>query len=109
MADLTLESLNTFDIWPFEIVQDARCIQQEVALICEFLDLSASWRHLADLDKPFPFVFVPAGFDDFGVEGHVLPQIEGLAYFVEVFPDVWGVGEETWPVGVEREVVCVSM
>ena len=96
------------DVGPLVLVQQARAVQEEIAVIFELARFLARFL-FDDLDQPLAFFFLPVGSDDFGVEVHVLAEIKGLDDFLEVREDVWGLGEEFRPVWVQGEVVGVGV
>ncbi len=97
MDDASLELLHTLNIRPFEVVQDTSPVEQNMAPIFEQPGRTVRVR-LFQLDEPLPSLLLPVAPNDFGVEGHVFPQPPHFAYFVQVFPDIRRIGEETRPV-----------
>ena len=80
----------------FIIVQDTSALKQEMAVVLKLTPCLL----VSKFDFPFAFLFIPVAPDDLCVESHILAEIERLTNFIEVFPDVWTIGEETWPVCV---------
>ena len=109
MQYLALELVfQTWDLRPFEIIQDARAMKQEMTVIFELLWLLA-WAGLSQFDSPLSFLIVPVAADHLSSESHVLPEIKGFADFVKVLPDVGTVTEKARPVRVQCELVSVGM
>lgn len=63
------------------------------------------WRGLSNLHRPLAFFFVPVCTNHLTVEVHVSAEIECVAYFVEIVPDVRTVAEESRPVCVLIAIV----
>lgn len=97
--DAALEGVQAGDVGPLEVVQDAGCVEEDVAF---FVEVSGFARGslLTEGDFPFAGFVLPFRADDFGVEGHVFAEVEDVDDFVEVLVDVGGVGEEPWPIRV---------
>jgi hypothetical protein len=93
---LSFESIHAFNLWPFEIIQDPRAMKQHMTAILKQSSRPITLR-LLEFNQPFTTVLLPVASDDFGAEVHVFPQSPDLTDFVEVFPDVGGVGEEARP------------
>lgn len=91
-----------------EIVQDASCVVQQIALLGELPRLPAGAR-LPQRDFPHSLVVLPFGPHHLSVERHVLLQVENIGDLVQVFMDIRRVGEEAGPVWVKSEVVSVGM
>ena len=108
MDNATLETVDAFDAWPFVVVQDTRSVEKKVAFLLK-LSFFAGCRLLTEGDLPFTHVVLPLGSGSFGVECHVLAQVENIADLFEVLLYVWSVREETRPVRVQSEIECVGM
>jgi len=96
------------DVGPLVVVQQARAVQEQVAVVFEFPRFLA-WFFLTDLDLPLPFLLLPVAAHDLGVEVHVFAEAECFDYLLEVREDVRGLGEELGPVWIQGEVVSVSV
>lgn len=68
-----------------------------------------AWHIFAKFYLPLAYLFLPIAAHNFGIEVHVLLQIEYFAHFVEICPDVRCEREESWPVRVQRELIGVGM
>lgn len=103
-----LERIDSFDRWPFEVVEDASSVEKKITLFLKLPRLSIRCR-LPQRDFPFTRVILPLSANRFSIERHVLAQIEDFDDLGEVLLNVWGVGEEAGPIGIEGKVerVCV--
>lgn len=85
VEDLALESiLQARDVGPFEVIENASAVKQEVTPVF-FLLASLV---IAQLHAPSTLGIIPVSAYNFGIEGHVLSQVKRVAYFVEVLPDI---------------------
>lgn len=83
-------------------------MQQQMTPILKLPRLLPGFR-LPKLHPPLALLFLPVAAHDLRVERHVLAQVERVAHFVQVGPDVGRAGEEARPVGVESELVGVGV
>ena len=99
--DLPLELVQSFNIRPFEIIEDPRSVEQQIAFLLKLYG-DRSRIALPKSDGPLTGLFVPITANDFGVECHIFAKVEGLTHFVQILPNFWGV------TGVSRPVRTVE-
>jgi hypothetical protein len=92
--NLSFEFVQTLNVRILKIVQDARGMEQQVALCFKFSRSSARTA-LAELHCPLSSFLVPITANHFCVKGHIFSQIESFANFIEIFPNL-------------RRVACIS-
>lgn len=92
----------------FKVVENTSGVQEQVAPIVKLSRFLAFLR-LSQPDFPLASLLIKPAAHDLRTKGHVLAQIECLAHFVKVLPDIRRVGEETRPVRVQSKRIGVGM
>ncbi len=78
-------------------------MQQQITRLLELARL-LSLPRFPQLNLPFTLILLPPTSYNFGVEGHILPQVERVAHFVQVLPDIRGIGKEARPIGLSNPI-----
>lgn len=100
MGNLTLESVQACDVWPFPFCQDARSVDQDVACIGESAVVFPS-----QLNFPLAGQLVPSRTNDLSVQHYKWLEIVFLVEVRHISLDLWSVAVVATPlrVAIERE------
>jgi len=106
MHKFALEFIDSGNVWPFPIVQNTLCIDQEVTPVIE----DVAGHEIGDLDVPFAPDIVPCSARDTFVELAVFAEIIFLGEAEEILMDLIRtcVGRRPVGIGFEGQSVRVS-